>query len=231
MKRIYIPTLGVSSWQERLAEPNQWRTGYSAKSIAHDWEEAEGIPAELSNSLYKAFGLEPELIAAFPEHKVDLPGGRRSSQNDVLAFVGLGLETLILAVEGKVRETFGPIIAEWLPDPNDSSPAAARSGKRPRLDFIAKLLGLSGEIDPTLRYQLFHRTASAILEARRFRADHAGMLVHSYAEDRRWFEDFARFAELFGRTAEPGRIEKVLLPDGLPLHLGWVTGNQAMLQR
>lgn len=231
MKRIYIQTSGVESWRQKLAEPERhWRTGYSARSLACDWEEADGLPEEVSALLAAAFDTRPELIAAFPEHEVALPGGRRNSQNDVLALVGIGPESLVMAVEGKVAEPFGPTIGEWLPAGDDLA-GGGRSGKRVRFDFIAGLLGLPGAVEPTLRYQLFHRTASAVMEARRFRADRAAMVVHSYSPAALWFDDFARFASLFGLSAKPGVLASAALPDGLPLHLGWVSGNPAMLMR
>jgi Domain of unknown function (DUF6946) len=59
-----------------------------------------------------------------------------------------------IAVEGKAGEPFGPPISEWLRD--DSV------GKRVRLDALCKVLGLVSEADSLLRYQLLHRSASAM---------------------------------------------------------------------
>ncbi|OGT76570.1 MAG: hypothetical protein A3I13_03985 [Gammaproteobacteria bacterium RIFCSPLOWO2_02_FULL_47_50] len=45
MAKYYVPTGGVESWRKLLAEPNKhWRTGYSARSLANCWEEAQGFP-------------------------------------------------------------------------------------------------------------------------------------------------------------------------------------------
>lgn len=47
MKRIYTPTRGVEDWQRLLAEPEeQWKTGFSARSIAYSWEETGVFPHE-----------------------------------------------------------------------------------------------------------------------------------------------------------------------------------------
>ena len=87
MTRIYIPSAGPDSWQQFLAEPEkQWKTGYSAKSLAYAWEEADGFPREISDVLAESDiealnGMTPLLV--IPEHKVPLPGGRTESQNDV----------------------------------------------------------------------------------------------------------------------------------------------------
>jgi hypothetical protein len=53
-------------------------------------------------------------------------------------------------------------------------------------------------------YQLLHRTASAVIEARRFKTDYAAMIVHSFSPTHRWVNSFARFTQLFGTTAERG---------------------------
>jgi len=224
MKRIYLPGTGLAGWKSRLAEPEkQWRSGYSACTLAHDWEEANGLPAEVATILSAHFAVAPELLFALPEHEVALPGGRRNSQSDLFALVGVGTETAAMTIEGKVEETFGPTLAEWAPR---STP-----GRAERFGFVTQLLGLPFEQAGKLRYQLFHRAASAVIEARRFRAAHAIMLVQSYSPAARWFEDFSAFAALFGIAAEPGKLGTVTLPCGLPLHLGWVRGNAAMLGR
>jgi len=47
--KIYIPSLGPSAWQQFLAEPDkQWRTGYSAKTLAHCWVHSDGLPPEIA---------------------------------------------------------------------------------------------------------------------------------------------------------------------------------------
>lgn len=224
MNRIYVPSKGVQSWQERLAEPKKhWSTGYSARTLAHDWEEAGGLPPEIAAALRSHFGVEPELVAALPEHKVDIPGPGFSSQSDLFALVGLGADLAGVAIEGKVGESFDKTLAEWAP--------LSTSGRKQRFEGLTRLLGLSFDQDPALRYQLFHRAASAVIEARRFRCRHAVMLVQSYSPGHLWFEDFLRFAALFGIVAEKGRIGATTLAGGMPLHLGWIVGNPAMLQR
>jgi hypothetical protein len=87
-----------------LADPDkQWRTGYSAKSLAACWEAANGLPSEIAELLSQATGAPPsdlELLVAFPEWKVALPGGQRESQNDVFALVRAGSAVVSVAVEG-----------------------------------------------------------------------------------------------------------------------------------
>ncbi|MFA7012304.1 MAG: hypothetical protein WC202_05045, partial [Desulfobacterales bacterium] len=47
-----------------------------------------------------------------PEHKVPLPGGSRSSQNDIWVLARSKGQLISIAVEGKVSETFGPTVQE-----------------------------------------------------------------------------------------------------------------------
>lgn len=80
MKRIFVPTTGPDDWKRLLAEPDkQWKAGFSAKSLACRWEEADAFPSEVealfSGSEITRFR-KIELIMAFPEHQVPLPGGQ-----------------------------------------------------------------------------------------------------------------------------------------------------------
>ena len=87
MTRIYIPSPGPEAWKQFLAEPGkQWKTGYSARTLAQAWEAAEGLPPEITELFVGAAefqGEKPGLLLAIPEHKVPLPGGQRepSSSN------------------------------------------------------------------------------------------------------------------------------------------------------
>jgi hypothetical protein len=211
---ILVPTRGAEDWQRLLADPiKHWKRGYSAMAAALCWEAAKGLPPEVAAIL----GPDARLLLAIPEHKVALPGGRRESQCDVFGLVGLDAGLCALAVEAKVNETFGPTVGEWL---QDASP-----GKAERLATICAMLGTPCPPPPELRYQLFHRTAAAIVEADRFGAGTAAMIVHSFSPDHRWFEDFAAFCHLLGAEPACGRGIEVGLPDGQRLILGWATGS------
>ena len=215
--RILIPTSSPDDWRLLLADPaTQWRRGYSAMAAALSWEAAKGLPPEIE----ALFSEQPELLLAIPEHKVALPGGGRRSQCDVFALIRVGDATCALAVEAKVNETFGPTLGEWRATPSP--------GKALRLASICQMLGLRDPA-PDLRYQLFHRTAAAVVEARRFKTDRAAMIVQSFSQDHRWHEDFARFAEQLGLDIPPGGSATTKLPCGLPLTLGWATGGVEFL--
>lgn len=50
--KIFIPARKPEDWKQFLAEPDkQWKTGYSARTLAYSWQEANGIPAEVTEVL------------------------------------------------------------------------------------------------------------------------------------------------------------------------------------
>ena len=164
-----------------------------------------------------------ELLLAIPEHAVPLPGGKRPSQNDIwLLGRGSTSELVSVAVEGKVAEPFGPTMEEWS---QETSP-----GKVERLSFLLKLLSLDERVPGDLRYQLLHRTASAMLEAERFCAPHAVLLVHSFSQDSDWFDDYAAFVSLMGGEAKINGVTDVGRRGGKTLRLAWVTGDARFLE-
>lgn len=223
MGKIFAPIDNAEDWRQFLAEPDkQWRSGFSAKAMAYCWQSADGIPPDVLSVLEQepAFG-GLETLLVIPEHKVPLPGGRRASQNDawVLAAASEGLVSI--AVEGKVSEPFGPTVGEWMVD--------ASPGKKERLEFLCGLLGMDNPPPDDVRYQLLHRTASAVIEARRFHAQHAAMIVHSFSQTLEWFEDYARFAALMGTTAEVNLLSTISRETGPTLNLGWVKGDARFL--
>ena len=225
MSKTFVPATSVDQWKQLLADPDkQWRTGYSARTLAHCWQEADGLPASV-HTVFCRWGAEPfnglEVLLVLPEHQVPLPGGSRPSQSDVWVLARGGTDLVSIAVEGKVSEPFGPTLEDWRKD--------ASLGKEKRLSFICKALGLNHSPVDSIRYQLLHRTASAVVEARRFNAAHAMMLVHSFSPSDEWFDDYNQFLALFGTTGAPDTITPVGHRAGLFLYFAWVRGEQRYL--
>jgi uncharacterized protein DUF6946 len=216
-----IPTKGPSCWKQFLADETHWKAGYSAMALAQCWEEAKGFPPEIQKLLadHPRFK-DLELLLAIPEHKVNLPGGRRPSQNDIFVLGKAGGELVSITIEGKVNESFDKTVAEWL--------RTDTKGKQKRLKFLREQLGLS-ETPPTIRYQLLHRTASAVIEAKRFTAKSAIMMVHSFNSDHVWFDDYKKFVELFGATAARAKLVHVQRIDDIDVYCGWATGDVRFL--
>lgn len=230
MSRLVIETRGVCDWRSRLADPEkQWKRGYSAFEVAIAWEKAaaEGtdIPKGILNLLEQQRPeLEnPKLIVGIVEHKVGLVGGKRPSQTDVWALVKVGEDMLSLAVEAKAGESFADQVSGWL------KKVEKGSDKPKRLDSLRKILGIADKDVSDLRYQLLHRTASALIEAERVGAKYAAMIVQSFRNEKRRADpkeqlgDFRTFGETLGVSVDENRL--VLVPNraSTQLYLGWVT--------
>ena len=196
--KIYFPSQGPDSWRALLADPlNQWSPGYSAQTLAHCWEAAQGCLPEEVASLFAGHGPNPELLLALPEHKVPLPGSTLGeSQSDVFALIRVADKIFAAMIEGKVDEPFDSPLGKWL--------IGASLGEQKRLKYICDLLDLKEPLPNDVYYQLLHRTASAIIEARRFRTDAACMIVHSFSPTKKWFDAFQVFASLFNVNPDVG---------------------------
>lgn len=107
---------------------------------------------------------------------------------------------------------------------NDSSLVgdSPSKGKCERLEYLLNLLNLKESNVMNIRYQLLHRTASAIIEAERVGAKNALMLVQSFSEKDKWFEDYAKFVELFSLSPSVNSIEGPVVINGVNLYFGWV---------
>lgn len=226
MSRIFVPTRAPEDWQAFLAKPEkQWRTGFSARTLAYCWEAAKGFPPEVAavfqQSSVDAFE-QVDLLLAFPEYKVALPGGGAASQNDLFVLARNKHQQLItIMVEGKVAEPFDESVGAWFKD----TPSA---GKQARLQFIKDQLQLS-HVPSEIRYQLLHRAVSSVIEAKRFGAVNAVMLVHSFSKTNQWFEDFQNFVGLFGPSATINRLSFLRTLDEVNLYTAWVHGDERFL--
>ena len=224
MGKILIPANGPADWQQFLGEPaKHWKQGYSARTLAHCWHDADGFPKDVYNVLSTADPFHDiDLLVAIPEHKVPLPPVRaQASQNDIWVLARCATGLVSIAVEGKVGESFGPTISEWMSTPTP--------GKKIRLEFLGEILGIGMEFPEDIRYQLLHRTASAIIEARRFTARHAVLMVHSFSQDNQWFEDYENFVRLFGTVGIRDQVVTSTIFKGVQLHFVWVRGNKKYL--
>lgn len=89
--------------------------------------------------------------------------------------------------------------------------------------------GLVDCVPESIRYQLLHRTVSAIIEAQRFNATHAVMLIHSFIQSSEWYQDYAAFDRLMGGDPLKNALISVGARAGIQLHLAWVQGNARYL--
>jgi hypothetical protein len=227
MSKIYIPTTKPEDWQSLLADPEKhWRKGYSARALAFCWQEANGFPPCVKRVFKKSninLFHNIDILLAIPEHKVSLPGGSQPSQNDLFVLAKSNDELICISVEGKVSEPFGDTVSKWM---KNQTP-----GRKKRLDFLCMELDLTGTDVSNIRYQLLHRTVSAILEAKKFNATHALMLVHSFSQKDEWFEDYVLFTSLFEIDAKLNRIHSAAKIGDIRLYLGWVKGDPKYLEK
>lgn len=224
---FFYPIKSPEEWRQLLAKPDKhWRTGYSAKALAHCWQEAGDFPRSVRR-VFKDSGVElfhdVKLLLAFPEYKVPLPGGRRASQSDIFVLAKGSEQLISIMVEGKVHEPFGETVAEWR--------AEGGRGKERRLDYLCQLLELDKDTVNNIRYQFLHRTASAVIEAGRFNAPNALMLVHSFSETNEWFDDYSQFLALFGAKGKPDSLAFARNLDGVNLYFAWVKGEGKYLEK
>jgi hypothetical protein len=216
---ILVPATSLDDWKRLLADPDKhWREGYSAHALATRWQAACEFPSELAR-LFATHDATAgaALLLAIPEHHVPLAGGARASQTDLWALARTPRGLLSVAVEGQVAESFGPTVGEWQ--------STSTAGKRARWAALCNLLEIGPECDVAIRYQLFHRTASALLEARRFFATGAAVVVHSFSATLDSFADFQRFVALMGgRVRRPEELVAVAPREGIDLFFGWALG-------
>lgn len=217
MSKIYVGTADIEDWR-KLVRAGHFATDYSAQLTAESWLGNESFPEALGAVFQRAgepfASLTPLLV--FPEHTVPLPGGSVGSQSDIWCLAAHATGLASLAVEGKKDESFGPTLEAWQ--------RTTTSGRKTRLAYLAELLGLTLPLPQSLRYQFLHRTASAIIEAKRFRADFAVLVIQSFRPDNDGFADFEQFVGLMKAT-DPVTVDTVIplgVRDGVTLYAVWV---------
>ena len=224
MAQILIPTTSAEDWKGLLAQPDlHWKLGFSAMTLARSWEAAAptGFPPEVASLLSTAHRSDWQalrLLIAIPEYHVALPGGARASQTDLVAFARGETGLVAIAVEGKVDESLGPTVGQ--------KRAEKSAGVDERLEYLEKALSLRGPCPDGIRYQLLHRTVSAIRIAKDFAAESAVMLIHSFSPSNKWHQDFEAFASLLEGASKAGTLLSIGERAGIKLYIGWCRGDQ-----
>jgi len=232
VSKFFVPAKHPEDWKPLLAKPRKhWRTGYSAKSLAYCWQEASNFPSPVKK-VFRNSGIalfqNIELLMAFPEYKVPLPPySSRPSQSDIFILAKGNDQLVSIMVEGKVDESFGEIIGDWkLHD---------RGGKKVRLRFLCDVLQLHVNKIDYIRYQLLHRTASAVIEAKKFEAVNALMVVHSFSQlkekNNERFQDYCQFLKLFDVEGKMNSLAFAKNIGGINLYFGWVKGEKRYLEK
>lgn len=218
--RLAVPLQRPEDVIAHLGKRHHWKQGHSAKALADFWWGATTLPTQIRAVLDQAPPLAgAELLDGWLERETDLlDGEERASQTDLLALLGVGDALAVLGVEAKAGEPFGPTVFAKL---NDGS-----AGVRNRIEQLCRHLGLEDGVAQNLRYQLLHRTVATLIEAGRFRASKAALLVQSFRDDPAGFEDYQRFVRAIGfRAAGTGTLEGPRRFGSVDLWTGWVDSD------
>lgn len=221
----------------RLRE-RQWKDGRSAKELARAWAGTGHVqvPDEVVRLLETDSEFTgTELLEAYPEAAVALDDFRGNTRNADLLIVGRRSgEPVVIAVEAKADESFGPSVGEYLA----AKQATERSNAPARIRQLSSaLFGADPAEIQELRYQLLHAAAGTLIAAEQHGARKALFLVHQFvaSTDRRKVErnasDFEAFVRRLGwegevgtgRIAGPFRVPSGgKVPSGVELFIGKV---------
>jgi hypothetical protein len=222
MSHLCISTRGISSWRERLARPDrQWKRGFSAFETAVSWELASksesGIPEPIGKLLRERDYGDPVLWFAVAEHKVELPGGPAASQCDVWAVVETKAGVLSLTVEAKAKEKFGDkVLEKWLVKGKSER---SRQNRKMRFEYVRSHLPPSDSY-LQVRYQMLHRCAASVIEAKRLGFQHAAFVVQAFNCPEDSFQDYVVFCKALNIPAARGSMAPTFA-NGVFLSVGW----------
>jgi len=226
MTRLCVETRGICNWRERLAKPDsQWRRGYSAFETAVSWEKASchaaGLPEPIAESFRGSIFGEAKLLLAIAEHKVPLAGGLADSQCDVWALLHTASGGVSLSVEAKANEPFGEgneSLKDWLVAGKSER---SRGNRKDRWTHISAYLpSAAKEAYLSVPYQLLHRCAAAVIEARRFDLPNAAFIVQAFDSPVESFEAFSLFCRSMDLKAEREHMQNTTVRN-MRLGIGW----------
>ena len=182
--------LSVDDWFAK-APPKRgarhWKDYRSAKELAKSWfrRPAAAPPEELLFFLQQSFPAGAVILTeAYPECIVTLDRFGGEQRNTDLVVLGTtGQKKLAISIEAKADEPFGDqLIGEYY----DRRQTVPGSNLPARIDGLSRAL-FNRDLDSrirSLRYQLLHATAGALIAAKEHGADVAILLVHEFISDR-----------------------------------------------
>ena len=165
----------ADDWKAAHKNENHWRKGYSAHATAHAWQPPPAFPPPVLAALRAAPPLFADIkpIKGYVERATKMPAGGYPSMTDLIVFAQSGGDAVIIAVEGKSNERFGDhAVEEWSKATKGTDDNANR---KKRLAGILEIIGLNeSDTLQTVRYQLLHRMAAAVVGSRGSRSDTRG---------------------------------------------------------
>jgi hypothetical protein len=96
---FYVPSKEPDDWKKLLVTPwKQWRTGYSAKTLALCWIAQKPYPIEVKR-VFDNYGKESfkdiDVLLVFPEYKVELPPVKGEGSHNDIFVIGRGGNELV----------------------------------------------------------------------------------------------------------------------------------------
>jgi hypothetical protein len=218
----------------RLSPPKkkerQWKDGRSAKELAKVWFKhgISTIPEELTALFNSHSDLKKLVITqAISELKTPLDNLRGETRNHDLILQGsITGDKILVGIEAKVDEAFGPIINEYL-----NKKRSTRSKAPERINNLARaIFGKSVDESPalgSLRYQLLHGLAGTLIAAKNYGAKKAVFVVHEFIPTnssplqqrkfKRNSDDFHKFfTTLFNSPISKFKYEQIYGPACVP---------------
>ncbi|MDY0299947.1 MAG: hypothetical protein RBQ66_09025 [Candidatus Cloacimonadaceae bacterium] len=231
---FYQPLNSANEWQYLLKDPSEhWKDGKSAKELAKYWANRQETPSELKHLLQNE---DISLVFLFPEYQVPMPAIGGDSHNDLYVLATSKNGLIVIMIESKAGESFDKIISEWYLQKERCNKDEGLNASS-RLNSILQELGLGRYAKAPYkelgdyRYQLFHRTLSALREAKRVNANRAIVLIQSFENDPVSQADFFKYVRLFvaqekmtsGSLIGPVRI------NGIDLSFAWLDCEKSNL--
>ena len=221
MKRIFVPSNGVGDWKPSSEGAGETASSDATAALAACWEAADGaLPKDvrylLDASLVLAFA-DARPIVMLQGYGSKPPGSGATVRTDLRVPAHGKAGLFVISVGGATGDGLGDFVSDRL---HRGAP-----DELARIDAMQAELELSLPLNACPMISIKHRclslAAGAILAAKEFGAETALMLIHSFSDRSAGFEDFRRFASLFGVSVAPdtiARIPRTCPPD---LYIGW----------
>jgi len=215
---------GPEDWKKLHPEVH-WKKGRSARALAYSWEEDQQDFPRRIKQVFKSSDIpgydEIKPLVIIPEYEVNVPGRGKASTNDIFVLAEAVGFLVSIMVEGKVDEGFAEPVSTW---------RNGTANREKRLTGICNLLQLKINQVKDIPYQLLHRSASAIIEAKRYKAPMALMIVQSFdtKTPQSGFNKFAEFAALYDRHAKENELIRIPI-GGVLTFLAWIKGDPKFL--
>ncbi|MED2974873.1 hypothetical protein P4361_21890 [Fictibacillus sp. B-59209] len=170
----------IKEWQmysPPASKDLHWVDGRSAKELAKAWVNENGVPhvPQVLSLLMQSHTttLNLEIESAIPECKTVLDSYGKGRMHDLLLIGKTGNEKVVISIEAKVDETFGPTIRER----RRYNPVKSNVDKR--IAHLSDAL-ISENNFEHLRYQLLHGIGGTLIEAKKQGANFAIFVVHEF---------------------------------------------------